>query len=161
MTSDCQNKNFKVPDNYFENLANVIGTNILISDFKEKNNSTNFSVPANYFENLAYKLNTIPTTITTNLTNKNDNIFKLNFTKYAAAASILLVCCLAIYINLQNNNLQNRLQRVPVADIETYLQNNINSTDMPLIIGNINEIKLEVDKSISKKELNEYLNLTI
>lgn len=161
MAAEDKYNNFNTPESYFNNLADNISANIFIANLKEKNLEIGFTVPNNYFQKLDTKLSALSQTTTTQASKKEASIFNLNHIKYAAAACILMVCGLAIYFNLAKNNLQNQLANLPNHEIELYLQNNTNSTDLPLIIQNVNEIKVEVDKKISTKELNDYLNETI
>lgn len=161
MAAEDKNSNFKVPDGYFDNLALNIQSTVFIENLKEKQLNAGFTVPQNYFENLNHKLGTTGKINQQGLAKSITKILKLNLIKYAAAACILLVCGFAVFINLGKNTIQKQLANLPNEDIELYLQNNTNNTDLPLIIQNVNEIKVEVDKKISIQELNDYLNETI
>lgn len=161
MEAEDKIKNFKVPQGYFDILADNIHITVFIENFKEKQINTGFTVPQNYFDTLKNKLSTTINLQKQPQNNSKIKILKLNLIQYAAAACILIVCGFAIYINLGKNTLQNQLANLPNEDIELYLLNNTNSTDLPLIIENVNEIKIEVDKKISTQELNDYLNETI
>ncbi len=156
-----EEENFNLPEGYFNNLAENIRVNVFIADLKENNLDTGFTVPINYFETLRNKLSETSKVSNQQTYNPQTKILKLNFIKYAAAACILIVCGLAIYLNVAKNNLQNQLANLPNEDLELYLQNNTNSTDLLLIIENVNEINVNVDKNISTQEINEYLNETI
>ncbi|TAH00332.1 MAG: hypothetical protein EAZ15_09335 [Sphingobacteriales bacterium] len=161
MAAEDKNSNFKVPDGYFDKLALNIQSTVFIENLKEKQLNAGFTLPQNYFENLKYKLATTGKINQQPLAKSKTKIFKLNLIKYAAAACILIVCGFAVFINLGKNTIQKQLANLPNEDIELYLQNNTNNTDLPLIIQNVNEIKVEVDKKISTQELNDYLNQTI
>ncbi len=156
-----EEKNFNLPEGYFNNLAENIRVNIFIADLKEKNLDTGFKIPINYFETLGNKLSDTSKINNQQSYNTQTKILKLNIIKYAAAACILMVCGLAIYLNVAKNNVQNHLANLPNQDIELYLQNNTNSVDIQLIEDNVNEINVNVDKNISTQEINEYLNETI
>ena len=156
-----EDKNFNIPKGYFDTLADNIPVNVFIADLKEKNLGLGFTVPINYFENLENKSSETFKISNQQSYNNQTKIIKLNFTKYAAAACILMICGLAIYLNLAKNTLQNQLANLPNQDIELYLQNNTNNIDIELLEDNINEIKVEVDNNISAREINNYLNETI
>lgn len=150
---------FMVPDGYFDNLTSQIQNNIYLAEVNKTETDKIFLIPKNYFQNLENKLNKISET--KDIETKPAKIFQLKFTKYAAAACVLLVCAFAVYINIASNNVQKQLANLSNEDLEFYLQNNTNNTDMQTIIQNVEYIKTDIDEQISTKELNEYLNQSI
>lgn len=87
---------FKVPAGYFENLADRIQARVVIEDSREQIGNGGFMVPEKYFENLSSQ-------IITKTRDKNPvkviRLFQSNFFKYSAAACLILMCGVFLYIN--------------------------------------------------------------
>ena len=160
MAAEDKINNFNVPEGYFDTLADKIRTEVFLEELKEKKLDCGFLVPDNYFENLKFKLYKKEQPLLKN-SKKSAKILPFRFVKYAVAASFLIFCTLGIYVYITNNQLQNQLASLPNEDIEVYLQNNTTAGDMPMILENLDDIKIEVSNEISTKELNEYITETI
>lgn len=176
---------FSVPDNYFNILSNRLKGEVILIDIESKNRA--FKIPDNYFKNLKEQIKVqsflplqqkeefdIPTRYFEN--NKTIILEKINpskqkfsktitlaFIRYAAAACILLTTSFGIYLNSLNvkTNAQ-ALSKIPSADLESYLQQNIESSEIQTIIENIPaETIFSIQKAeIEENDIEEYLNIT-
>ncbi|TAF44657.1 MAG: hypothetical protein EAZ51_06350 [Sphingobacteriales bacterium] len=148
---------FTVPNDYFDTLPSRINTHIFITKLNESKLASGFTTPNLYFDNLEIKLSHLAKT--NYHTPKALKISPLYISKYAAAACILLVTSVGVFINTSyQSKTQNLLTSVSNEEIELFLQNETNTADMPLIIENVENTYLQVNKSISNKDLNDYLN---
>lgn len=145
---------FNVPENYFENLKQQIGNQINLPDFQ----ANIFNTPEDYFENNRL-------TILAKVNPPKDKLRKvlsLAFIRYAAAACILLTTSLGIYLNtLEINSNANALSKIPTEDLELYLQQNIEFSDVQTLMENIkSETVFSIQKTEFKQnDISEYLNL--
>lgn len=124
---------FEIPANYFEESAEIIQSTILLESIKSNNNDAGFKVPDNYFEDL--KSQTIQ-----HIKPKKTNVIRFNFLRYATAACILLTTSLGIYFNIKHtSNVSYQLSQVSSDDLETYLKQNTDATDIPMIVESLDE----------------------
>lgn len=92
MNKDNLNKNnFKVPENYFDDLQDKLFLNSL-------ENENNFNVPQDYFENL--ELNILKETEQVDFKGSKKKMFPLSY--WFAAASVLIVVLLSVEFILIN-----------------------------------------------------------
>lgn len=132
-----ENKNsFNVPTNYFEHLASQIQSEIYLDNLKPADtNNSGFNVPIDYFENAEKRIqkNIIPKA-------KKAKFSKLQFVRYAAAACILLTTTLGIYFNVKyTTSVDQQLSKIPASEIETYLNQHTDGSDLPMLMENIDE----------------------
>jgi len=176
---------FSIPENYFDILSNRLKSEVNLIEITSK--SDDFDIPANYFENLKEQIQAqsflsiqkseefdIPKGYFEN--NKSIILEKINpskqkfsktvtlaFIRYAAAACILLTTSFGIYLNSLNvkTNAQ-ALSKIPSADLELYLQQNIETSDIQTVIENIpTETVFSIQKAeIKDDDIVEYLNIT-
>lgn len=153
---------FQVPEIYFETLENKVNSAILLEENKDSllDNHGGFIIPNNYFENNKAKI------ISKTRTEKSTfgKIISLKFIKYAAAACILLTASFGIYFNIQRtNNINYQLSKLPDDDIETYLKQNVEAADVPLIIENLeNKPVFSLDENqLSADDLDAYLKTSL
>jgi|GEM_PF-6007316 len=151
---------FNVPNDYFDELSNRIKSSIFVANLEAKNLTSGFITPNLYFDTLPSKL--FKAQIDTKSVIKKPKIFPLHIHKYAAAACILLVTTVGIYFNsAHQTKVQYSLSSIPNEDIELYLQNETNASDMPLIIENVENPFLHVNQTINNQDLNQYLKESI
>ncbi|RNL51017.1 hypothetical protein [Pedobacter jejuensis] len=92
---------FEVPQNYFEELTEMIETRIAIEQSAQLNNS--FAVPENYFETLQSRIiNKIEAEQPVKKEAKIIPLWRRGFVKYASAACFLLISSFGVYF-YQNN----------------------------------------------------------
>ncbi|OAQ40635.1 hypothetical protein A5893_06745 [Pedobacter psychrophilus] len=178
---------FKVPTNYFEDLDERIQNELFLENLKS--NIDNFKTPKGYFENLSQqiinqiKLNEIISEglgfatpekyfentkqqILKSVEPKKEGITRiinLNLIRYAAAACILMMTSFGIYFNIhQSKNLSHQLSEIPDEEIESYLQQNVDNGDVPVIIENLSDKAVfSTDKSkLTEEELIKLLDTT-
>lgn len=126
---------FEIPANYFEESAEIIKARVLLESIKESviHNDAGFKVPDSYFEDL--KSQTIQ-----HIKPKKTNVIRFNFLRYATAACILLTTSLGIYFNVKHtNNVSYQLSQVSSDDLETYLKQNTDAADIPMIVESLDE----------------------
>jgi hypothetical protein len=150
-----KNDDFDVPANYFKNLKEQIKAQTILPQHKEKA----FETPIGYFENnksiILEKINPQRRSLNKRLS--------LAFIRYAAAACILLTTSFGIYLNSLNVKTNaNALSKIPSADLELYLQQNIETSDIQTVIENIpTETVFSIQKAeIKDDDIVEYLNIT-
>lgn len=89
----------EVPKDYFENLSDQIETSVYLSE--NIKNSPSFEIPPNYFEQLQQKIE-VKTFKSTSKTNRKNIKLWSRVTRYAVAASILVVASVGIYRYTEN-----------------------------------------------------------
>ena len=152
---------FQVPESYFETLENKIQSAILLEHRKDllRANHSGFAIPNEYFES-----NKTVIISKTRIEKSNfGKIISLKFIRYAAAACILLTASFGIYFNIQRtNNINYQLTKVSDDDIETYLKQNVEAADVPLIIENLENKPFSLDKNqLNADEIDAYLKTSI
>jgi hypothetical protein len=162
MAAEDKKNGYSIPNGYFDNLSENIRISIFLSEIEHKKSDNGFITPRNYFNELESKLSKIPRNFTNSAPKKTLKIISLNFIKYAVAATFLLISAFAFYTYTNsNNNLQNKLGSLSNEDIEVYLQNTTNASDVPLLIENVDDIKIDVSKNIDTQSVKNYLSETI
>lgn len=151
---------FSTPENYFFNLKSQLLSQIILEEIKEDviKENTGFTVPANYFTTSASEIQRSVIG-----QKKKTRILKLSFIRYAAAACILLTTSFGIYFNIQQtSSLSSQLSKISNDDLEYYLQQHTDATDLPVIIDHLEDKSIfDIDKSqLSSSELNDLLELT-
>ncbi|GGI27348.1 hypothetical protein [Pedobacter mendelii] len=92
---------FEVPQNYFEDLIEMIETRIAIENSAQLNNS--FAVPENYFETLQSRItDKIEAEQIVKKEAKIIPLWRKGFVKYASAACFILISSFGVYF-YQNN----------------------------------------------------------
>src|SRR5665213_2916998 len=133
----AENIGFTVPDGYFEELSGKIKSRVLVEEALA-DAADYFSVPAGYFDEL--NKNILDKTVNLDKANRKGVIRKLfasTTIKYAAAACFALVLgggVLLIELNNpeyihQHSFLHKQLSNIPVNEIESYLQLNVDPGD--------------------------------
>lgn len=93
-----ENHVFSVPENYFEQLTSQIQTKVAISQINLKKDG--FDTPKNYFETLQGKI----IDKTSQKPTKTIRIFTSVISKYAAAACVVLISAVVLFINPNNRD---------------------------------------------------------
>jgi hypothetical protein len=131
------NMGLTVPDGYFDELSDKIKSRVMVEE-AVVNANDHFSVPAGYFDQL--NKNILDKTVHLDGANRKGVIRKLfasTAVKYAAAACFALVLgggVLLIELNNpeyihQHSFLHQQLSNIPVNEIESYLQLNVDPGD--------------------------------
>ena len=127
---------FDTPTAYFENLSQQIQSSVFLDAIKVDGSTNNgFDVPAGYFSESEQR-------IRKNITAKpkKSNLIKLQFVRYAAAACILLTTSLGVYFNVKHNtSVDYQLSKIPATEIETYLHQHTDGSDLPMLLENIGD----------------------
>lgn len=89
----------EVPKDYFENLAGQIETSVNLSENIKRTSS--FEIPPNYFEQLRHKIEAKTSSSTSKRKRKHIKLWS-TLTKYAVAASIVVVASVGIYRYTEN-----------------------------------------------------------
>ncbi|MEO5912358.1 MAG: hypothetical protein ABIP95_15835 [Pelobium sp.] len=151
---------FTTPENYFSDLKSQLFSQIILEEIKEDviKENAGFSVPSNYF-------NESSSIIQQSVTGQNNKkrILKLSIIRYAAAACILLTTSFGIYFNIQQtSSVSSQLSEISNDELENYLQQHTDATDLSIIIDNLEDKSIfDIDKSqLSSSELNDLLELT-
>lgn len=152
---DKNTSGFSVPVNYFEDLAGKISTGVLLEDHKENA----FAVPVGYFELLEQRIKTKVEP------GKNKMIVRRLFGgrtwQYATAACLVMALGSSLWFtrNSTNYSVQNELSSLPDTDIESYLEDNTGSSDINLLMENMDhEINVtSVSKQVDPAILKNYI----
>jgi hypothetical protein len=150
---------FAVPEGYFENLAEQISAKIQIEEALQEEG--NFNVPEGYFESLNEKI--LAKTVDAGQAKKDKEIrrgvvrkmFATTAFKYAAAACFALVIGATVLLEqapdpLAEHNssfLHQQISALPVSDIQTYLQDDVDAGDVQHTVidenAPVNDAKLD------------------
>lgn len=152
---------FETPKGYFEELSSNLLARIAVKEKLEATLSSQngFSVPENYFSNGKTE---IENAISPKKQQKA-KIVNLSFIRIAAAACVLITCAIGIYLNINStNNIHHQLSKIPREEIEAYLSQNTEISDVSLIVENLDpKTAFSLDNSeISKDEISIYLETT-
>ncbi len=133
----AKTNDFDTPAGYFENLDQQIQSRVSLDNLK----ANDFNVPANYFADSQKRIqNSVITK------SKKSNVIKLHFIRYAAAACILLTTTLGVYINIKHSTtVDYQLSKIPVQEIESYLNQHTDGSDLPMLIESIDDANLSID----------------
>ncbi len=147
----AEETSFNVPNNYFENLEQQIRSAVYLDELKEVDSKGHgFEIPANYFSE-SKKL------IQNSISSPNSTkVLKLHFIRYAAAACILFTTTLGAYFNVKHNTaVAHQLSKIPALEIETYLNQHTDNSDLPMLIENIDDdANLSIDDFQLEKTIN-------
>ena len=158
---------FKVPDGYFNSLAEHLNSRIVIED-SDLSQIKDLDLPQNYFEQLPVEIETrisldklksiapehgftVPAGYFKNLEEgiisqttaiginikSPKNIAKLSWINYAAAACITIVLGSVLLLNQQSNSIDAQMKKIPDQEIINYLQANTDVGDTPAIIESL------------------------
>jgi hypothetical protein len=152
---------FNTPSGYFENFENQLYSKIKLEEKTNLliENNYGFEVPENYFEKSKIKI--VEGISTKN--KSNTKVTSLKFIRYAAAACILLTTTFGIYFNIQQTkNINYQLSKISNEEIETYLNQNIDASDVTLILQNLESKPVfTIEQSqLSDVEIKNYLDST-
>ncbi len=153
----AKKQNFSTPPNYFKELSTRIQSRIASNQITNLVKTEDFKTPVNYFESL--QTNILNKTTNQTKKAKIVRLWALSFTKYAAAACfILIIFTTFLYFNTQKTASQNASTaltteqllydidentiieqvnlaqqtelQIPKAELETYILNHYNTTDL-------------------------------
>ena len=149
---------FKLPENYFNQLAGRIEDRLAINTIQNLAPSEGFKVTDVYFTSLAKRMNfkieekKAPATL--------KNIFP-SWIRYSAAASVVFVIGISLYFNSSSYTFNQQLSKVPDQDIINYLQFHSTVNDTQYLIDNITEDGLQqVSNDVSEEDIEQYINNT-
>lgn len=133
---------FAVPKGYFENFAEQVNARVQVEEALQEEGR--FSVPEGYFESLNEKI--LAKTVNADQAKKDKEIrrgvvrkmFATTAFKYAAAACFAVVVGATVLLNqatdpLAEHNssfLHQQVSSLPVSDIQTYLQDDVDAGDV-------------------------------
>jgi hypothetical protein len=147
---------FEVPENYFNQLESQILSQIKIDQFINKNDG--FKVSENYFEESQQTIKSSTLSL-----KKSGKIIHLNFIRYAAAACVLLMTSVGIYVNInRQQNVSYQLSKLPDEAIENYLLIHTDVNDLSIIIDNLGNksiFPLNQDQ-LTNDQIKNYLEYT-
>jgi len=150
---------FVVPEGYFENLAEQINMRIQVEETLQEEGG--FSVPEGYFESLNQKI--LAKTVNAGPIKQDKEVrrgivrkmFATTAFKYAAAACFAVVVGATILLNQvtdplaahNNSFLHQQISALPVSDIRTYLQDDVDAGDVQHTVidenAPVNDAKLD------------------
>ena len=149
---------FKLPENYFNQLAGRIEDRLAIDTIQNLAPSEGFKVTDAYFNSLAKRINSkieekkAPATL--------KNMFP-SWIRYSAAASVVFVIGIFFYFNSSSYIFNQQLSKVPDQDIINYLQFHSTVNDTQFLIDNITEDGLQqVSNDVSDEDIEQYINNT-
>jgi hypothetical protein len=153
---------FAVPEGYFQNLEQQISARIMVEEAAQA--ADKFSVPAGYFETL--NQNILDKTVNQNKARQDKTVqrglvrklFATTAFKYAAAACFAVVVGATVLLtqpvdpNAVHNDsfLHKQVSTLPVSDIQTYLQDDVdaNDTQHAVIDENTNTSDVKLDNAL-------------
>lgn len=153
---------FAVPESYFENLAGQISAKIQIEEALQEEG--NFSVPEGYFEDLNQKI--LAKTVNVDQAQRDKEVrrgivrklFATTAFKYAAAACFAVVIGLTVLFNQatdsnahSNSFLHKQISELPVSDIKSYLQDDVDA-------GDVQHTVIDENAPVNDSKLNNALN---
>jgi hypothetical protein len=159
----AENESFTVPENYFENLSNSIQSRVFVEEALIASEQA-FALPQDYFDNLNKKiLNKTASLEQVKRKGVVIRMFRSTAFKYATAACLALMVGTGIFIRQFNDPvavhkrsfLHKQLSDVPVSEIESYLDLNVEPTDTQHIVATDD---LSVDDKGLSQALQNYTN---
>jgi hypothetical protein len=154
---------FAVPEGYFENLTGQISAKIQVEEALQKEG--NFNVPEGYFESLNQKI--LAKTINADQAKKDKEIrrgvvrklFATTAFKYAAAACFAVVIGATVLLDQStdplsahnNSFLHKQISTLPVSDIKSYLQDDVDA-------GDVQHTVIDENAPVNDAKLNNALN---
>jgi hypothetical protein len=159
----CKKNNvFETPKDYFANSATNLLSRIIVEEkiASTPSHQSGFTIPDDYFSNNKTK---IENSLTLKKQQKT-KIINLSFIRIAAAACILITCSIGVYLNInRTNNIHYQLSKISDEEIEAYLSQNTDISEVSLIVENLDpKTAFSLDNAdISKDEINFYLETTL
>lgn len=154
---------FVVPEGYFENLAEQITARVQVEE--EMHEEAGFAVPEGYFESLNQKI--LAKTVNADQTRKDKEVrrgvvrklFATAAFKYAAAACFAVVIGATVLLNQatdplsahNNSFLHKQISNLPVSDIQSYLQDDVDA-------GDVQHTVIDENAPMNDAKLNNALN---
>lgn len=149
---------FKLPENYFEQLPGRIEDRIAVEKIQQLVPSEGYSVPDTYFSQLSVRIHSRIKEESSVV--KRKTVFS-TWASYSAAAAITMLVGTVIYFNTTGYTLGKQLSDVPEQEIINYLQIHSTVNDVPYIMENINpEGMKQITTDVSSDELEQYINST-
>lgn len=154
MDERYKNTGFKVPEEYFEGLANRLVKNLYDNDFPK---SPGFTVPDGYFD---LKEQEVLSEIKSFPKNKSKTIslFPQKFYYYVAGIAACAILLVSLLTN-QKNEVEN-LANIPFTEVENYVdKGNLNITifEMTHILEEENISQVSNENNIEDENLENYL----
>ncbi|MGZ3754512.1 MAG: hypothetical protein ACXVAY_08540 [Mucilaginibacter sp.] len=160
---NASNESFVVPENYFEELSSTIQSRIFVEEALITSEQA-FTLPQDYFDNLNKKI--LNKTVNLEQVKRKGvviRMFRSTAFKYATAACLALMIGTGIFIRQFNDPaavhkrsfLHKQLSNVPVSEIESYLDLNVEPTDTQHIVASDD---LSVDGAGLNQALQNYTN---
>jgi len=139
----AENESFVTPENYFEDLSDRIQSRVFVEEAFMASEQ-DFAVPQNYFDSLNKKI--LNKTVNLEQVKRKGvviRMFRSTAFKYATAACLALMVGTGIFIQRFNDPiavhkrsfLHKQLSNVPVSEIESYLDLNVEPTDTQHIVA--------------------------
>ena len=149
---------FKLPENYFEQLPGRIEDRISVEQIQHLVPSEGYTVPDTYFSQLSVRIQSRIKEESSAA--KRKTVFS-TWASYSAAAAITMLVGTVIYFNTTGYTLGKQLSDVPEQEIINYLQIHSTVNDIPYIMENINPEGLkQITNDVSSDELEQYINST-
>lgn len=157
------NVGFTVPENYFNELSNKIQSRLIIE--QSLNNAGNtFTVPQDYFSELNKKI--LNKTVNQDIVKRKGAVIRMISStafKYATAACLVLMLGTGIFLRQFTSTtaehdrsfLHTQLSTVPVNEIQSYLDENVDVNDTQHTVADEN---LPVNDADLKAALQDYTN---
>lgn len=154
---------FAVPENYFESLAEQVTARLQVEEAMQE--EAGFGVPEGYFENLNQRI--LAKTVNADQAKKDKEVrrgvvrklFATAAFKYAAAACFAVVIGATVLLNqsvdplsVHNNSfLHKQISDLPVSDIQSYLQDDVDA-------GDVQHTVIDENAPVNNSKLNNALN---
>jgi len=149
---------FGLPENYFNQLTERIEDRISKETIQNLAKGDGLIVPDAYFTNLTERINS---RIDEKLEPAKLKKMYPHWLRYSAAASVVFVIGIFLYLNSSNYVFNQQLSKVPDQDIINYLQFHSTVNDNQYIIENVTEDGLQqVSTDVSEEDLEKYINST-
>jgi hypothetical protein len=160
---------FSVPEDYFNNAAQLINALAIAESFRFKDEEE-FAVPENYFEQLSDNIKSgiavstlqdeikedgfsVPEGYFESLSSRINSQINVSekksgarvhrllpsWAKYAAAASITTIIGSVAFFNLYSGNVDRQMGKIPEQEIINYLEMNSDVGDTPAILENLSQ----------------------
>ncbi|MEO6851762.1 MAG: hypothetical protein ABI203_11370 [Mucilaginibacter sp.] len=147
-----ENTGFTIPGDYFENLQQQIQSRILVEDALSET-AESFTVPQEYFSQLTEN---ILNKTTKQSPEKRKGVVRHLFSsvafKYATVACFILVIGGTIFLSRNSNTvaqdhtssfLHKSIAALPIGDIQSYLQLNVDASDTRTLIDESKQVNAE------------------
>lgn len=149
---------FDLPENYFNHLAERIEDRLALQNIQHLATAEGFKVPDSYFISLTERINS--RIDEKSAPAKHKKLFP-SWIRYSAAASIVFVIGISIYLNTSIYVFNQQLSKVPDQDIIYYLQLHSTVSDNQYIIENtIEDGLVQVSTDVSEEDIEKYIDNT-